>query len=312
MSSQTSKPIRSPSYPNLPLREAVVAVGKIEAQYRTSSVDREAGAKLIGFSALSGPANQALAALASYGLVERAGKGEMRVTERARSILHPDNPDERIRALRTAALEPQLYRELRERFSDVPVPPEEGVINYLNRQGFNPTAVGPAAKAFLRTMSYMEELGANESHGTRSAPGQQSEPPPGNNVEVVYGGAAVGDLIQWESDGVLRLERPLPVRLVTADGKWVAVEGSETGIPMEQVIVEEHAHGHTSVTEPPRFAIRAPSWDEAREEQSNGTDLRFKLGKSIVVQIRSKDELGPDELERLLKLIAAQKEALTD
>lgn len=165
--------VRSPSYPNMPLREAIEAVAKIEKPYRSSPVDRVDAVKLIGYSGLSGPANKALAALAAYGLLERAGKGEARVTERARDILHAESPAQRTARLMEAAMEPALYRELRERF-DMPVPPEDGVVTYLNRQGFNPNAVRPAAKAFLQTMSYLQELGATDSHGVSAEPARNS------------------------------------------------------------------------------------------------------------------------------------------
>ncbi|HEY2481781.1 MAG TPA: hypothetical protein VGI30_06235, partial [Caulobacteraceae bacterium] len=95
MNTASPKPIRSPSYPVSSLSEAVGHVRKIEASYRLSSVDRQAAAKLIGYLGLSGPANATLAALAQYGLVERAGKGEMRVTPRAQAILHPNSEDEK-------------------------------------------------------------------------------------------------------------------------------------------------------------------------------------------------------------------------
>jgi hypothetical protein len=157
--------IRSPSYPNMPLREAIEAIGKIETPYRSSPVDRANAVKLIGYSSLSGPANKALAALAAYGLLERAGKGEARVSERARDILHAESPAQRNARLFEAAMEPALYRELRERFAEIPVPPIDGVMTYLNRKGFNPNAVRPAAKAFLETMSYLQEVGATDSHG---------------------------------------------------------------------------------------------------------------------------------------------------
>lgn len=311
MSSTNSKPIRSPSYPNMPLREAVAAVGKIDAQYRASPVDRIEAAKLIGFSSLSGPANMALAALAGYGLVERAGKGEMRVSERARSILHPDSQEEKSRALQAAASEPQLYRDLRERFSDIAVPPEEGVVTYLNRQGFNPSAVRLAARAFRQTMAYMEELGATDSHGPKPISARELQSPMGEG-SMGFGGASVGDLIQWESDGVLRLEKPLRVRLVTEDGKWVAVEGSETGIPMDQVIVEERAaQSRTPPSEAPRFSLN-PGPDRGVDETVAGTDLRFQLGKGVVVQVRSKEELDAGSLDKLLKLLTAQRDALLD
>lgn len=167
MSNDTNAPVRSPSYPAMSLADAITAAGKVEAQYRRSKVDREVAAKIIGYSGLSGPANKALAALAQYGLVERAGKGEMRITERARAILHSDTPDEKRHELRSAAFEPQLFRELQERYPNMH-PPEEGVVTYLNRKGFNQTAIRPAAKAYLQTLLFLEEESATESHGNAS------------------------------------------------------------------------------------------------------------------------------------------------
>jgi len=216
-------------------------------------IDRIDAAKLIGYSGASGPANQALAALASYGLVERAGKGEMRVTGRARAILHPANETERRDNLRAAALEPDLFRDLGQRFPNI-VPPEEGVITYLNRQGFNPTAVRPAAKAFLQTLSYLEELGATESHGGDLESDGKSDLSLGGTPGA-RGGAEIGDLIQWEIDGALQLAAATRVRAVqTHEGKeWVFVDGSETGISMDQVIVEQK--GQAAPIKPPTLAI---------------------------------------------------------
>lgn len=167
------------------LADAIAAVHKIEAQYRSSKVDREIAAKMIGYSGLSGPANKALAALAQYGLVERAGKGEMRVTERARAILHPDNDDEKRRELQAAALEPALFREMQERWPDM-IPPEEGVISYFNRRGFNPSAIRPAARAYLQTLLYLEEASDSDSHGGGAfggADGHADTPPQENNMQ---------------------------------------------------------------------------------------------------------------------------------
>ncbi len=305
MSEIAAKPIRSPSYPSMSLREAVDAVGKIESSYRSSAVDRTVAAKLIGYSSLSGPANKALAALAAYGLLERAGKGEARVTERARAILHASNEAERKANLIAAASEPDLFRELRERFAGIAIPPESGVVTCLNRQGFNPTAIGPAAKAFLQTMSQLEELGGSESHGPKPLAGQESDAS-SDGDRSKFGGAKVGDLIQWESNGALQFKKPLRVRLISEDGNWVAVEGSQTGIPMSEVIVERQSVG---VSQPASF-IFPEEKDEA--PPSEGTDLRFKVGKNIVIKVTSPSELGADELNRLVKLLQAQSLAISE
>ena len=51
---------------------------------------------------------------------------------------------------------------------------------------------------------------------------------------------AVGDLVQWEANGLLQFERPRTVRALREhEGQdWVFVEGSETGLPLHEVILE--------------------------------------------------------------------------
>ena len=309
MSEPVSKVIRSPSYPNMSLERAIQAVAKIESKYRLSPVDRTDGAKLIGFGSLSGPANQALAALASYGLVERAGKGEMRVTPRAKAILHSDNAREKQEAIKAAGLEPQLYRDLRERFNGVAIPPEEGVISYLHRQNFAASAVRPAAKAFLQTLSYLEEYGASESHG---AEGQtaQDVPSPASTSKPSFGGAKVGDLIQWESQGTLQFSTPQRVRFVTDDGEWIAVEGSETGIPMSETIVEER--GATERPAAPRFALPTAPKEDSAVEAGEVEWMRNRLARETNVRLLVKGEMGPREIGKLIRLLEAQKAVLED
>lgn len=247
MSNIGTKPVRSPSYPNMPLADAIAAVRKIEEQYRSAPVERADGAKILGYSSLSGPANKSLAALAHYGLVERAGKGHMKVTERARAILHSESDEEKQKNLRWAALEPNLFRDLQERFPDM-TPPEEGVVTFLNRQGFNKNAIRPAAKAYLETLSFLEQMGVSESHGNDADEGADDGESKGS--DTTFGNAKIGDLIDYESGGAVANPSPLKVRAVSEDGKWVFVEGSETGLEMNQVIVTSRDKGETEVPRP--------------------------------------------------------------
>lgn len=246
------KPIQSPSYPALSLEESIRHVAKIEGTYRLSAADRGDAARLIGYSGLSGPANQTLAALASYGLVERAGKGMMRVTPLAVSILHPKSDEEKRAALVAAATAPTLFQEIRDQFPDLPVPPEAGIITHLNRAGFNPSAVPKAAKAFLSTARYVQEL-LTADNSTPATP-KRFEPSLPNDR---HGRASVGDLVQWESAGVLQFDSPRRVRWVSDDGAWLAVEGSDTGIPMDQVTVEAPAKPTAPHVPPAAPAIAA-------------------------------------------------------
>lgn len=249
-----SKPIHSPSYPSLSLANSIDHTKKIEGLYRTSAADRQDAAKLMGFSSLSGPANKALAALASYGLVERAGKGMLRVTPLAVSIIHPKSDDEQGKALLEASQTPQLFREIREQFPDLPVPPEAGVVTHLNRAGFNPNSVPKAAKAFLETARFVEQLGGTDSRGSDDGERAESDSPDAKNV---FGGASLDDLIQWECQGALKFETPRRVRWISEDGDWLAVEGSDTRIPMSQVTVEQVGAKATPPVPPAQPQTRA-------------------------------------------------------
>ncbi len=311
MSEPTVKAIRSPSYPSMSLKDAVDAVAKIERQYRSATVDRGNASKLIGYSGPSGPANSALASMAAYGLLERAGKGEARVTQRARAILHASNDAERVENLLAAASEPDLYRELRERFDGIAVPPEDGVITYLNRQGFNPTAIKPAARAFLQTMEFVKEINGNESHGNEKPKGPESlNPDPDESRNKVFGGAKVGDFIQWESQGALQFSHPLRVRHVTPDGQFVAVEGSETGIPMNEVLIETRA----PVIPPalPFIPFTPAKTNEPEEGFEEWFRAKVGAGKQIQILYRGADDLGPKEIQKLIDILTAQKAALDD
>lgn len=312
MGDAAAKQIRSPSYPSMPLREAVEAIGKIERLYRSSPVDRAAAAKLIGYSSLSGPANKALAALASYGLLGRAGKGEARVTDRARAILHASSEAERRQNLLDAALEPGLFREIRDRFPDVPVPPEAGVISHLHRKQFNSSAVKPAARAFLETAAYVEELNASESHGKQSPTGPISSA--SKEDTLTCEGAKPGDLVQWESQGVLQLETPLRVRAVSADGEWVFVEGSETGIPMDETIVEAAAPSPPTSSQrtPPVLPLKANEIEIKPTEKGEVEWMRNRVDRDTYVRILVKGDLGSKEIGKLITLLEAQKLVLEE
>lgn len=295
----SNKPVRSPSYPNLSLSDAVDAVKKIERKYRSAAVARTDAAKLIGFAGLSGPANQALAALAAYGLLERAGRGDTRVTERARAILHPESSAEQLENLNAAAWAPTLFQNLRERFSGVPVPPEDGVLTYLNREGFNPNSVRRAAQAFLRTAKYMQEQRASAHNGQEPSDPEESSGEssggPGSEESVVR----PGDWVQWESQGVLQFSKPLRVRAVSDDGDWAFVEGSETGLPMAELSVERKG------VQPVRPML--PLDDRGEVEW-----LRIRVGTNTSVRLLVTGNVGSKEVERLIRVLTTQRAVLLE
>jgi len=98
--------------------------------------------------------------LMQYGLLERVGKGEVKVSRLAVDILYPAPGDSNAKALADAAFRPQLFADLRSRF--VQTPSREALKSYLKREGFLDRAINPIASAYLDTCAYIEQLGANE------------------------------------------------------------------------------------------------------------------------------------------------------
>lgn len=155
---------RSPSYPSLSLPQAIDMVEKLHKSNRTSVISRETAAKDMGYAGLTGRSLTVIAALAQYGLVDRAGKGDIKVSRRAVDILHSVDEADRAEAIREAAFAPKLFMQLHERFPEG-VPSQNALRSYLIQQEFADVAIGPAIAAFLETNAFTENAKERESHG---------------------------------------------------------------------------------------------------------------------------------------------------
>jgi len=97
-----------------------------------------------------------------YGLLEGRGE-EIKISDRAMQILHPQSQEEKAQAIKAAAAEPALFREIAEKFPGR-APTEEVLRNYLVRSGFAPAAVPAAILAYRETNEFVErEAGAYDS-----------------------------------------------------------------------------------------------------------------------------------------------------
>lgn len=164
----------SPPHPSMSLPKSIDAVKKIFDADRRNPVDREVAAKHLGYSGKSGASDKALASLAHFGLTEKVGKGEVRVSQLAMDIMHPDPTDanSKDRALLEAGMKPQLYKELRAQFPDHV---SEGTLeSYLLRIGFVDAALAPAKNAYLETLRFLEQSKAFESGGNEGPLGPES------------------------------------------------------------------------------------------------------------------------------------------
>ena len=158
-----SSRIQSPSYPSTPLEKAIDLVRKFHSAERTNVVDREVAAKAMGFSGISGHSAKVLSNLIQYGLIEKAGKNEVRVTGRAVELLHPESTQSRNDALVEAAFSPALFQKIGERFPDGQ-PSDNALRSYLVRENFTDAAIPSALRAYRETYQYLERLHAADSY----------------------------------------------------------------------------------------------------------------------------------------------------
>jgi hypothetical protein len=288
--------LRSPRYPSMSLEDAIEHGRTIFDKDRRHPIAREVAASHIGYKSLNGAADSALSSLMQYGILEKVAKGEVRVSQWAVDILHPDNPAQRIAAIQSAARNPALFQALDDRFRDA-IPSNETLRSYLTRENFNDRAIGPVIAAYTKTRAFVTQEGANDFPVPRvDQDANQGTGDDGGEKTSNFGGARVGDLVQREIDGVLQMETPMRVRLVSEDGLWIAVEGSENGLPMEQVIVRERAP--TTPIQAPKFAIEAPKpkMDETPASGDGFRSERFDADEGVIT-ISWPSNLSPQSVE---------------
>jgi hypothetical protein len=155
--------MRSPSYPSVPLSQAIDLAGKIHRTCRTNVITRENAVQEMGYSGLTGRSMKVLSALLQFGLLEKTGKGDVKVTQRSVEILHGIDESDRDEAILEAAYAPQLFRDIHERFPEG-VPSESVIRSYLIQQDFVDVAIGPAIKAFMETYRTVQHMRDDEQH----------------------------------------------------------------------------------------------------------------------------------------------------
>lgn len=152
--------VRSPNYPALSLPDAVARVRDVHKAQQTTAEPRDVVVKHMGYGSTNGRALKSLSALVKYGLLEKDGSDGLKVSDRAMSILFPEDQVSKNLALRSAAMEPALYAGIFERWEGRPS--EDSLNAYLIRNGFNANSVDGVARAFYETYDLVSNI--EDSH----------------------------------------------------------------------------------------------------------------------------------------------------
>lgn len=195
---------RSPNYPQIGLREAVQRVKSVyDSDYR-SVLTRALTAERLGYSGVNGKSLAVMAALGKFGLLE--GKGDaLRVSERAvRIIAHPPGAAERVAALEEAAVAPDPFRQLAQRFPGRGA--SDGTLRaFLLTQGFIP----PAAEAALRAWRETQQMIAEEKEMGEAAPAAAALPMPPAASPVATGEPGLRRAVFGLAEGEVTITAPV-------------------------------------------------------------------------------------------------------
>lgn len=219
--------IRSPNYPGLSLPEALSRVQKIHAAENHLAAPRHVVAEHLGYGGINGASSKVISAIGKYGLLEEVNGDKVKVSPLAMSILFPKSPSEKSDAIREAAFKPALFSEIAQEWEGSQ-PSDGNLKSFLVRRNFATDAIDRVIQSYRETM----ELVARES-------GAYDSPKPGGGPGGQEPKVAVGDYVQWDQGGTLRLPQATKVSWISDDGQWLRVEGSNTGIPMNEVAPAE-------------------------------------------------------------------------
>lgn len=142
---------RSPRYPAVSLSDAIQAVRSLWGKEKRTAVQAEVLAKALGYSSLSGGARTKIASMRQYGLLEKHAGG-LRLSDLGMKIIHnQEGSEEQSKALREAAVSPELFKELYESHADGS---EDAIKSFLIlKKGFSDSGARLAAAAYRDTLS---------------------------------------------------------------------------------------------------------------------------------------------------------------
>src|SRR5713101_542041 len=194
---------RSPRYPSIGLGEAIELAGKLWRKERRTTVTPDVIAAAWGYKGASGPVRAKIGALRQYGLLQKEGAG-LRVSDIGVEILaHPEGSQERRKSIREAALSPELFKKIHENFREGS---DDAIRAYLiTKEGFSEQGAKQFVVSFRDALALANLL-------------DEAYTPPSKPI------LAVGDPVQWESNGILQLPVPKKIMRFSEDGRFAFVE----------------------------------------------------------------------------------------
>lgn len=287
---------RGPSYPYTDLEGAIAYTRKVYDYVKRGSAAVEAivkdGLKL---SPTSSGSQKVIAALRSFGMIEDApgtNSKAVKLSPRAiRILLDDQDSHERQEELKKAALAPKWYEYCWSKWGKDMPPAMRS--NLLIEHGFIESTVDGFLSDYRKSIAFAGLLD------------DVILPKDGQVKSESKDSFKIGDWIQWETQGCLRLPEARRITGFLEDGKFVTVEGSNDPVPADELIAaspEDLAAGY-----PARSPIVIPQVANATQERAKmQTDVISIGGNSITLQMQWPTEITQeayDDLDEYLKFL---------
>lgn len=154
MNQVVDKPIkvRSASYPDASLQEAINMIQKIKGALGNTLFSRDSGAKALGYGGVNGASAAKIAALVHFGLLSRNGN-VYRLTALADRIILPISDNDKIAAISESARSPKLYATLITKFNNSSLP---AMLNNIlvHDHGINEKVTKKVVSDFVNSMEF--------------------------------------------------------------------------------------------------------------------------------------------------------------
>jgi hypothetical protein len=286
---------RSPSFPFIPLKTAIERLTAFDEFSKRHPVPAKHSGAAWGFKGFTSQAQQTLAALKSFGLIEYQGSGENLVavlSEDGRLYLRSQQESVKHSVLKRVALKPKAIAKYFSMWG-VERPNDAICLDELVLKG---GFYGIGGKTFLSvyddTIAYAKLTDSDKiapREGGEEQDAEEDDPPPPPPPPPLK--VKVGDYVQWTSDGVDQFKPARKVLEILPDGVHAVVFGSKTGIPMSDL----------TVVDPPKAIepISANSAYRADNAESKSDYLVLMRGDRLEITA-DVDAAGLEKLQAML------------
>lgn len=297
---------RSPNFPVVGLETALDYTRKVydKAAHHTVPLMKVV-TQYWSMKEKSSYAQQLIGALRGFGLLDVEGVGDKRqakVSPAAQKILtkHADSQ----KLLRAAALAPSIHRVVWEKYGRDGLPPDESMEHFLlhdHDPPFNMKTI-PQVIAEIRATFQFAKI---EPDVTIDKPPQET---PQDTREKVN----VGDYILWTSQGVEQFSEP--VEVVRKVQGYVFIDGSDTGIPVDEVTIahaspppkDDGAAALGDVRRSPKVGFASLSRFREEKYAAEAGEVTFRFPAKITAAEADDIELWLDMLKRKVKRSVAE------